>query len=133
MSAITFTVNFTGVPDQEDQLAARHKVALENAAIAVQNAATTAENARRAALDPPEAPLPLKPLLPSGTNAELKSSYLSILGGTVTTAHASWAQLAKTSMGLAERIGENNMTLFREKIAGRLNTGETVESILADL
>ena len=46
------------------------------------------ENARRAALDPPETPLPV------GTNAEVKASYESMLLEIIDRAHTSYKKQA---------------------------------------
>jgi hypothetical protein len=74
MSAITFSIDFTGTPDSTD---------VEAAKLIIQK-----ENDRRAALDPPEA------ALPDGTGAELKTSYLSLLADIVANAHGSYANQA---------------------------------------
>ena len=76
MSAITFSVGFTGTPDEYDIAAAQYVI--------------DAENARRAAQDPPESPLP------DGSGAEIKSSYLGELGKAVDSAHANYAKAART-------------------------------------
>ena len=86
MSAITFSVDFTGTPDEYDIAAAQFVIDAENVRI-------TAENEQRAAEDPPLPPLPL---LPDGTGAEIKSSYLSELGKAVDSAHANYAKAART-------------------------------------
>ena len=57
--------------------------------ISQENERRAAENARRAALTPPQAALPL---LPSGTAAEKKASYETVLIGIVTAAHASYME-----------------------------------------
>ena len=75
MSAITFSVGFSGTPDEFDIAAARFVI--------------DAENARRAAADPPETPLP------DGTGAELKASYLGELESAVDNAHANYAKAAR--------------------------------------
>jgi hypothetical protein len=60
----------TDTPTQEDKRAAEYIV--------------TQENARRAALDPPEDPLPMS------TNGELKNSYEVVLTAILVGAHASY-------------------------------------------
>jgi len=69
LSAIDFTVDFTGSPDEFDVRAAKLKIATLNA--------------ERAAEEPPLSPLP------DGTNAEIKASYNNYMAGLVDSAHAS--------------------------------------------
>ncbi len=76
MSAITFSVDFSGTPDEFDRAAAQFVI--------------DAENARRAAADPPETPLP------DSTAAEVKASYLGELGKAIDSAHANYAKAART-------------------------------------
>ena len=76
MSAITFSVDFSGTPDEMDRAAAQYIV--------------DEENARRAAQVPPETPLP------DGTGAELKASYLQMLEQIITNAHASYLKQFRT-------------------------------------
>lgn len=73
--AIVFTVDYTGTPDENDRLAAKHII--------------EQENARLASLEPPQPPLPY------ATDAELKSSYLGYWDTKTTNAHADYARQAK--------------------------------------
>ena len=82
--ALEWQVGFTGTPGDHDIDAATLIIGNKNAEI-------EAENERRAALDPPEDPLPLLPL---ETTAELKASYLSVLAEIVETAHNDYARQA---------------------------------------
>jgi hypothetical protein len=70
--------DFTGISvnnaDAEDLRTAKYMIGLENE--------------KRAAADPPETPLP------DGTNAEVKSSYETILLEIITNAHASYTRQA---------------------------------------
>ena len=82
-----FTVNITNASATSDGQAAT--MIIEN------------ENERRAALDPPETPLPL------ATNQELLASYETILAETLAKAHASYitqsADKASTTLSVKER------------------------------
>jgi hypothetical protein len=68
MSAFTFAITASGTADQEDKNAALYAIGVENA--------------RRAALDPPVA------ALPTSTNAEIKSSYQTVLSTVVSDIHS---------------------------------------------
>ena len=84
MSSITFTIDFSGTPDELDRRAATKNI--------------EDENTRRAA-DLDENGDPILPPLPYGTGAELKASYLGLLGETITRAHISYyEQQAKQSL-----------------------------------
>ena len=67
---LAFQVGFTGTTTENDIAAARFII--------------DSENVRRAAIDPPESPLP------TGNSAEIKASYLTILAEIVTKAHNSY-------------------------------------------
>ena len=86
MSAITFSVDFTGTPDEYDIAAAKFVIDNENARITAANEAAAQE-------DPPG---PVLPLLPDSNGAEIKSSYLGELGKAVDSAHANYAKAART-------------------------------------
>lgn len=133
MSAITFTLGFTGTPDLDDILAARHIVRLENERRTAQNVAITEENVRRAAQDPPLAALPLLAILPTATGAELKASYLGLFLATVTSAHLSYIEQAKSSQSLTGRLTEDQMKQLIGAVTTRLNNGDSVATILADV
>lgn len=120
---ITFTnIDFTGTPDSDDRLAANHIVFLENKRI-------TTENARRAALSPPEPPLPLLPTSPA---LALKSSYLGLLKSMLVAAHLSYIAQAKSADGTALRFTEEEQKQIRSNLIARLNAGESPASIIAD-
>lgn len=123
MSAITFTIGFTGSPDASDILGARRIVRIRNDEI-------TAENARRAAQTPPLSALPL---LPFATGAELKASYLGILLETVTSAHASYVAQAKAPTEVQSRLSAAEQEQLFAAIATRLNAGDSVATILTDV
>lgn len=72
---ISFTIDYTGTPDEDDILGAKLIV--------------NQENARRAQQEPPETPLP------DSTNAELKASYLEVLTNIVVNAHIDYARQSK--------------------------------------
>ena len=78
-SDITLDVTFTGTPNDFDIDAATHIIELEN----VRRANDLDENG-----DPVLSPLPLS------TGAELKASYLLLLSGLITKAHASYIKQA---------------------------------------
>ena len=82
MSAVTFTTNVVGTPDEQDRRAFR---------LIVDN-----ENARRAALTPPGTPLP------ASTAAERKSSYEIVLAQTVLSAHKSYIDQASDLVATVE-------------------------------
>lgn len=72
---LSFAVNVTGTPSENDILAAT-KIVEE-------------ENAKRAAEEPPGTPLPYSNL------SELASSYETVLASIVEKAHTGWAKAAK--------------------------------------
>lgn len=109
---IAISVNFTGTPDAEDQRAARHIIALENA--------------RRAALTPPGTPLP------TATGADVKASYLAILTGILTSAHTSYIAQSVSRDGVAERFTADELDQIRKNLVDRLNAGESKAAIIAD-
>lgn len=71
--------------------------------IALRNEPTIAENTRRAALTPPEAALPL---LPSGTAAEIRTSYETVFVAIAQSAHASYITQAAENNATARQIRE---------------------------
>lgn len=134
MSAITFTVDFTGTPDADDILAARHIVRLENERRTALNTATTAENARRAAQTPPLEPLPLLPILPTATGAQLKASYLGILSSrNLTDAHLDYIRQAKSAAAVEAQLTDADKQALYGAIQTRLNAGTPLATILADI
>ena len=72
MPTAVISANVTGSLDQEDRRAMLFIV--------------EAENARRAALDPPEDPLPIS------TNVEIRQSYAVVQSALLTSAHLSYVQ-----------------------------------------
>jgi|DEB0MinimDraft_6_1074348.scaffolds.fasta_scaffold59451_2 hypothetical protein len=69
------------------------------------------ENERRAALDPPEAPLP------KSNNAELKASYETVLSATLLSAHMSYQKQAaekKSQDADAKTLWENATNAQRD-------------------
>lgn len=109
---VILSVAFTGTPDADDILGARHIVFIENK--------------RRAALTPPGT------ALPTATPAELKASYLTILSGTITSAHVSYIQQAKSAQGLEQRFTAAQLETMRANLVARLNAGESAANLLAD-
>lgn len=112
-SAITFgELTYIGTPNSDDILAARYIVTLENK--------------RRAALVPPGTPLPVD------TGVNLKASYISILLGIVTTAHASYIEQARGVPGGQAVFTDAQIEQIRVNLITRLNNGESAASIIAD-
>lgn len=109
---ITFSIDFSGSPDSDDVLAGRHVIFLENQ--------------RRAALEPPGTPLP------TATGANLRDSYLTVLLATITSAHLSYIQQAKSASGADVRFTPEGLEEIRANLMARLNAGETEESIISD-
>lgn len=109
---ITFTTGFTGTPDADDILAARHIIFLENQ--------------RRAALTPPGTPLP------TANAVNVRDSYLAVLLATLTSAHLSYIQQAKSASGADVRFTPAALEVIRANLTARLNAGESEESIVTD-
>jgi hypothetical protein len=109
---VVFTINFTGTPDADDQLAARQQVELENQ--------------RRAALTPPGTPLDVS------TGAAVKASYLTVLTAVLTAAHTSYIALAKDTAGLQQRFTSSEIQTIQTNLITRLNAGEAKSQIIAD-
>ena len=80
MTAITFQVGFTGSPDESDIRAANYIITNENDRIIAENRNRDENNQL--------------PLLPNGTGAEIKASYLVLLEAIITSAHASYVTQA---------------------------------------
>lgn len=134
MSAITFTLDFTGTPDADDILAARHIVRQENERRALVNVGITAENVRRAAQTPPLDPLPLLPILPTATGAQLKASYLGLLiPKNITEAHLDYIKQAKNVVSIAAQMSEAEHQQMAGYLQTRRNAGETWAQIVADM
>jgi hypothetical protein len=106
---IALSINFTGTPDADDQRAARHLIRLENE--------------RLAQLDPPGTPLP------TSTGAELKSSYLTVLGAVLTSAHFSYIDQSRS---LQNRFTPEQIKTIHTNLVTRLNAGENAEAIVTD-
>lgn len=122
-SAITFgELNFVGSPSPDDILAAKYIVALENKR-------RTEQNVILAAQTPPGTPIPLL-LVDTGPN--LKASYLSILVGIVTAAHASYITQARGVPGSELVFTDAQREQIRVNLITRLNNGESAASIIAD-
>ena len=85
MSAITFSVDFTGTPDEYDRAGAQFVIDSENARI-------TAANEQAAQEDPPG---PQLPLLPDSTAGEIKTSYLGQLTKAIDNAHDNYVKAAR--------------------------------------
>lgn len=119
---ITLAVTFTGAPDPDDRLAARHGVFLENREI-------TAANAVLAAQTPPGTPLPL---LAFSTPAELKASYLTVLGKKATELHLNNIGEAKSETGMNLRFTAAQLDTMRANLVARLNAGESAASLVTD-
>ena len=109
---VAFTIDFVNSPDPDDVLAARHIIHLENL--------------RRAALTPPGTPLTF------ANNAQLKASYLGVLVATVTSAHLSYIQQAKSAQGAEARFTPSELETIRANLVARLNAGEAAATIVTD-
>lgn len=132
-TAITWLLDFSGSPSPDDILAARDIVRRENERRTAENVSIAAENVRRAALTPPLSALPLLTILPVATGAQLKASYLSILLVVVTAAHADYINKAKTAAAVESQLTESQKQSLYSAIQTRLNNGETMDTILADV
>lgn len=110
---VSFTIDYTGVPDADDVLAAKHIIFIENR--------------RRAALTPE----PGTPLL-IGNAAQIKASYLSLLLGLLTAQHLANTEEAKSIIGLATRFTQAERNQIFSNITARLNAGEAAAAIVAD-
>lgn len=109
---VIFTVNFTGTPDGDDVLSARHAVFLENR--------------MRSQLTPPGTPLPFS------TPAELKASYLAILTARVTIFHMEKNTEAKSEAGVSQRFTLDQVAQMHGNLVARLNAGESADTIVID-
>lgn len=109
---IAFTIDYTGTPTADDILAARHIIFLENK--------------RLAALTPPGTPLLFS------TPAQLKASYISVLVSTITSAHTSYVQQAKSAQGAEVRFTAAELETIRANLVARLNAGESAAALVAD-
>lgn len=112
-SAITFTsLNFTGTPNSDDNLAARYAITVENMA--------------RSSTVPPGTPLPFD------TPGNVKASYLTILINAVTGLHNSNIVLSKGPSGAQAVLTDAQIEQIRVNLITRLNNGESAASIIAD-
>lgn len=109
---VVFTIDYTGTPDSDDVLAARHIVFVENR--------------RRAALVPPGV------VLPTGNAAQIKASYLSLLLELLTAQHLASIELSKSIIGLSSRFTQAERNQIFANITARLNAGETASAIITD-
>lgn len=109
---VVYSIDFTGTPDADDVLAARHIIFLENQ--------------RRAALTPPGTPLA------TATPANVKASYLTILLATITSAHLSYIQQSKSASGMDLRFTPAQLETMRGNLVARLNSGEAAATIVTD-
>lgn len=110
--AVIFSIDYTGTVDPDDLLAARHIIFLENQ--------------RRAALTPPGTPLLFS------TGPQIKASYLATLLATVTSAHLSYVQQAKSAQGTALRFTPSEIETIHANLVARLNAGESAASLVTD-
>lgn len=109
---VVFTIDFTGVVDPDDLLAARHAIFLENR--------------RRSQLVPPGA------VLPFATPAQVKTSYLSILTTGLNARHLDYADAAKNESGVAQRFTLAQVQQMHANLVTRLNAGESAATIVSD-
>lgn len=114
---ITLSVAFTGSPDAEDLLAARHAIFVENRLRAQRSALPGAT---------PETPLP------TSTPAETKASYLAILTERATNHHKSYILEAQSEPAAKERFTPAELKQILANLVTRLNNGETAASIITD-
>lgn len=106
MSTITFSsLTFTGTPDAEDVLAARHEIFLANK-----------QGAN----------------LPFSTAAQIKSSYLVILLSKVLSAHMVSIESARDTAAMRDRFTDDEIRQITSNLLTRLNAGESASSIVAD-
>lgn len=109
---VVFSIDFTGSPDADDLLAARHAIFLENR--------------RRSQLVPPGTPLAF------ATPAQVKTSYLSILTTGLNARHLDYADAAKNESGVAQRFTLAQVQQMHANLVTRLNAGATAQSIVDD-
>lgn len=122
-SAITFgELNYSGSASQDDILAARYIVGLENKRRIELNAILAAQ-------EPPGTPIPLLPVTPA---AALKSSYISMLLAIVTSSHASYIEQARGNPGASLVFTDAEIEQIRVNLVNRRTAGESAASIVAD-
>lgn len=109
---VVILVTYTGTADSDDALAARHAVFIENRT--------------RAAATPPGTPLPFS------TPAELKASYLIVLGQAVTKFHLESTVAAKSEAGISQRFTLAQVAQINANLVARLNAGEAAATIVTD-
>lgn len=110
---IVFSVTFVGSPDADDLLAARHAIFLRNRDLAAQT--------------PPGTPLLFS------TPAEVKASYLGLLGVIVTARHTEYTEYAKSEAGVSQRFTLAQVAQMNANLVARLNAGaETAVQIVND-
>lgn len=110
--AISFSIDYSGSPDADDLLAARHAIFLENR--------------RRSQLVPPGTPLAF------ATPAQVKTSYLSILTTGLNARHQDYAEAAKNESGVAQRFTLAQVQQMHANLVTRLNAGESAATIVSD-
>lgn len=103
---IVLSVTFTGTPDAEDVLAARHAIFVENKLR--------------------ETPLPFS------APAEVKASYLTILTEKAISRHKSYILEAQSEPAAKERFTPAELKQILANLVTRLNNGETAASIITD-
>lgn len=109
---VVFTIDFTGTPDAEDVLAARHAIFIENRV--------------RSQQTPPGTQLP------TATPAQVKSSYLAVLAQMLNTRHLTNASDAATEAGISQRFTPAQVAQMHANLVARLNAGESAATIIAD-
>lgn len=114
---IVLSVTFTGTPDAEDVLAARHAIFLENK-LRVQRSAMPGAT--------PETPLP------TSSAAEIKAGYLAILTEKAIGRHKSNILEAQSEPAAKERFTPLELKQILANLVTRLNNGETAASIITD-
>lgn len=127
MTSTLAPANILGNPDEEDKLFRYWAIRKENDRRTSENVRIEAENVRLAALTPAGTPLPLLPILPSGTAAERKTGAEAFLTFQWSSALGSYYQQAKedTSRTEARRLD------IRNAINTKLDDGKTLDQLLA--
>lgn len=122
-TSIVWTVDYSGTPSADDQLAAKKLIREENARI-------TQKNTELAAQTPPGTPIPL---WPSGTGAELKASVKGIMGQNATNWWGSYTTQAREDI---TRIPPDKRDALLAAINARLNTGgagNSIDDVITDV
>ena len=111
---LTFTLNFTETPNEDEVRAARYIIDNENARITQANEQ----------LEEDQEPTPL---YPQSTGGQLKSSYLSILSDRVGDVHASYVEQAKEALARELTVNDKRDMLVDVKEA--IDAGLTIDQI----